>query len=295
MRHLLTIADLRDDEIRQICQSARHPIDFTCTETRPHLVGLLFVEPSLRTRIGFSAASARLGWSHVDVRDLVWHPGMSEPESYWDTLRVLSGMTDVIVTRAGLHLEANLVTESSQVPVISGGDAGNSHPTQSLVDLAAIESLAGPVHQLNVGICGDLGMRAAISLMQLLARTPPARLTLMAPPSRDIRDDDIPESLQPSVAHLTELDATSVDVLYLSGLPEGQGARYLDAAARRRFTVTPDVLRTMPHHSIVLSPMPVIDEIDPACRTSPQVRIYQQADLAVRVRAEILRLVAGWK
>lgn len=297
MRHLLSVADIRDDELELIRQSARRR--FTGADSLVQedflTVGLLFLEPSLRTRIGFAVASASLGWSHVEVTDLLWHPGMSESEGYWDTLRVLSSMVDILVTRPGMRIDSRQVIEMSTVPIINGGDSGGSHPTQAVIDLVAIEFFAGEIADLHIGICGDLGMRTAQSLIQILGRIPPARLTLTAPACRDIASDCIPPSLRPVVTQTNHLDASDLDVLYLPGLPERQGAARLDAQSRAEFSVTERVLENLPRGSIVLSPMPVIDEISQGARSDPRLRLFETTKVSVQVRADILRLVAGWR
>lgn len=42
------------------------------------------------------------------------------------------------------------------VPVINAGDGGHMHPTQTLADLATLQSRFGRVTNLTVGLCGDL-------------------------------------------------------------------------------------------------------------------------------------------
>jgi aspartate carbamoyltransferase catalytic subunit len=101
------------------------------------ILGNMFFEPSTRTRISFGCAFNLLGG---DVRETteVKSSSLAKGESLFDTARVLSGYSDIIVMR---HPEAGSVAEfatASRVPVINAGDGPNEHPSQALLDLYTI-------------------------------------------------------------------------------------------------------------------------------------------------------------
>lgn len=77
-------------------------------------------------------------------------------------------------------------------------------------------------------------------------------------------------------------------MLYLVGLPAGSGPVFLGESDRRRYALTPAVLAELPEEAVVLSPMPVIDEIDPQARSDPRVRIFEQSDLGVPLRMALV-------
>jgi aspartate carbamoyltransferase catalytic subunit len=198
-------------------------------------------------------------------------------------------MVDLIVVRPGQPLDRALVRAVSPVPVINGGDPGGEHPTQALIDLFAMERLAGPAGELHVGICGDLTLRATRSLLSLLSRLPPRRLTLIAPPGR--RDHGV--TLSAALASRTDLrekaDFSDLDVLLLPGLPEGRGAGRLGAAERAAYALTAQTSGALGPEAVVLSPMPIIDEISDDLRDDRRVRMFEQSDLAVQVRMAVLQ------
>lgn len=92
-----------------------------------------------------------------------WSQGMSAAEPFGDTLRAVSGMVDTVVLRTSFRLDRPLVQRRAACPVTNGGDASGEHPTQALIDLFAIEKLAGPITDLHVGISGNLTMRTCRS------------------------------------------------------------------------------------------------------------------------------------
>ena len=102
------------------------------------ILGNMFFEASTRTRISFGCAFNLLGG---EVRETtgIENSALAKGESLYDTARVLSGYSDVIVMR---HPEAGSVAEfasASRVPVLNGGDGANEPPTQALLDLYTIQ------------------------------------------------------------------------------------------------------------------------------------------------------------
>jgi aspartate carbamoyltransferase catalytic subunit len=288
--HLLDIDDLADPALEQLLSPAgARPASIR----RPFVTGLLFLSASLRTRVGFAVATARLGGTPVVVAAARDTPEMSRAESLADTLRTLGGMVDAVVIRPGQSLDRALVRASSPVPVVNGGDPGGEHPTQALIDVFAMERLAGPVRDLHIGICGDLTLRATRSLLALLSRRPPRQLTLIAPPPRSGHRVALSPALVSRTDQRPEADFSGFDVLLLPGLPEGLAAGRLGEPERAAYALTEQTASTLPRDAIVLSPMPVIDEISAAARHDPRIRMFEQNDLGVQVRMAVLRYLLG--
>ena len=91
------------------------------------ILGNMFFEPSTRTRVSFGCAFNLLG-GHVRETTDVETSSIVKGESLYDTARVISGYSDVIVMR---HPQTGSVAEfskASRVPVINGGDGANEHP-----------------------------------------------------------------------------------------------------------------------------------------------------------------------
>lgn len=246
------------------------------------LMGTVFLEPSLRTRLGFEAAAARLGIPSVGI-DSVRSSGFSSSESITDTLRVIAGYVDLVVARVPLPL-APVISESWPAVVINGGDGGAhaEHPTQALIDLFAMHQLCGPIASLRVGLCGDTSMRSARSLLHLLSIVPPRSLRLLSPPSYDLGHLTSMLGVDYEVVHA--MDLRELDVLYVIGMPHDS----IPIPERERFIVDGEHLATLPEDAIILSPLPIIDEISPAARVDPRVRFFDQSDLGLAVRMAVL-------
>jgi aspartate carbamoyltransferase catalytic subunit len=276
---VVRIDDLDAEEIRRILSRASDlRAGAATTLERPPLVGLLFLETSLRTRVGFAAAAARLGGQSIDVGERR-ASAVAMPEGWADTLRVVSGNVDLVVARPARQLDVSQLRQALVSSFLNGGDAGqgSEHPSQALIDMYAIENACGPVSQLTIAICGDLRMRAVRSLVRLFARFPPRQLL-------QISDPRLSDGSEIAAAHREPWKLDDVDVLYVAGIPHGA----LDEPGRARLRVDRKALASLPRHAVVLSPMPVIDEIATSARPDPRIRMFQQSDDALFVRMALI-------
>lgn len=287
--HLFSLADLGRDGILAVLERAAdlraRPADRTRFSGK--ILGLLFFQPSTRTRFGFHAAMARAGGAAIELDQLKHQPGMTRPESLSDTVRCIAPYCDAIVLR---HPEGAAVEEAiriSTVSVINGGSGLEQHPTQTLIDLYTIRRQLGRLDCLSVGMAGNLAAsRSARSLIQALAAFPPTQLRLMVPsgcsPS-GLLPADFP--IAPVVTHT--LDLAGLEVIYMAGFPEGsEGAHVEKQRAPLRLTV--ERARALEPSAVVLDPLPRIDEVEPLVDALPQARYFEQSANGLEVRAAVL-------
>lgn len=291
-RLLLAPGDLTDEEVRWVLARSEAHLARPLPAGPPFRAGLVFLSSSLRTRVGFAVAVARLGGVPVEVGGPRADEAMTRAESFSDTVRAVTGMVDVAVVRTPERLCRDEVARAAVAPLVNGGD-GAEHPTQALVDLATIERERGPIGSLSVGLCGDMGSRSARSFVQLLDRFPPRQLVVMAPEGRADPGVRLGRRLEGRSVRRAPSEVDDLDVLSMVGLAEGRGDTRLDDRARAPFVLTGDRVRDLPADAVVLSPMPVIDEVAPEARADPRVRMFAQSDAAVAVRMAVLELVLG--
>jgi aspartate carbamoyltransferase catalytic subunit len=285
-RHMLSVADLSELDLDLVMARAREHRSRRVATTRSNLVvGLLFLETSLRTRTGFAAAAARLGWQPLIIPDRRNGQHGGPPESLRDTVRMLSAYVDVLVLRQSKPVRDLIDVVPQHVALINAGDGGDraEHPSQAVLDVFAMEELCGPLARLRIVICGDLSMRSARSLLSMLAKRPPRAVTLCS----DSQLADQPLGTRTKALHQLE-ELADADVLYVVGIPHG-----VPEPVRQRLRVDRRAMGVLPRHGIVLSPMPVIDEIASIVRSDHRIRMFDQSDLGLPVRMALLELLVG--
>ena len=156
MRHIISIRDLDRAAIDRLLDAAAEieAQRYDPELLRGKILGLLFFEPSTRTRMSFESAMARLGGVSLTM-DSVEASSVAKGETLADTIRVVSGYVDAIVLRHPREGAARLASEFASVPVINAGDGAGQHPSQTLLDLYTIRK-SMPIDGVRVGLLGDL-------------------------------------------------------------------------------------------------------------------------------------------
>ena len=183
---LLSIDSLSDADIGAILDSAdafleQNRSGQSSDRLHGRLVFNLFYENSTRTLMSFATATHRLGADAITLP--VEQSSVKKGETLEDTARTLDAMRpDALVIRHRDNGSAARVAEIMACPVINAGDGTNEHPTQALLDAAAIRAHFGRIEELTIAICGDIRhSRVAHSNALLLPRLG-ATVRLAGPP-----------------------------------------------------------------------------------------------------------------
>ncbi len=270
------------------------------------ILGSMFFEASTRTRVSFGSAFNLLGG---EVRETTGfeHSAIAKGESLYDTARVLSGYSDVIVMRHPADGSVAEFAAASRVPVLNGGDGANEHPSQALLDLYTIRSELGgrgrTIAGLRIAMVGDLrNGRTVHSLCKLLCVYPditvelvsPSELRMPAPIVEELRlaGHAVRESdrLEESIAH--------VDIVYSTRIQEERFSSREEADQYRgRFRLNQSVYtRHCEPNTVIMHPLPRDSrdharELDDDLNDNPNLAIFRQTDNGMLVRMALFALV----
>ena len=256
------------------------------------LLATLFYEPSTRTRFSFEAAMHRLGGRVLSAENAGQASSAAKGESLEDTIRVISAYADAIALRHPEIGAASRAAAVASVPLINAGDGAGHHPTQALLDLYTIKKELGRVDHLRVGLAGDLRHgRTARSLALLLTKFSGNDLVLVSPPGLEL-GDDVRDAIHADAVHeTTDLAGvvSSLDVLYQTRIQaERFGTAEEYVRYRGIYVVTPDLMRRLPEHAILMHPLPRVGELDPQVDTDPRAAYFRQARNGLWVRMAVL-------
>lgn len=259
------------------------------------ILATIFYEPSTRTRLSFESAMIRLGGSVITTENAKEFSSAAKGENIEDTIRVIESYADVIVIR---HYELGTAEKASlfsKVPIINAGDGPGQHPTQALIDLYTIQKELGHIDGISIAMVGDLlNGRTVRSLCYLLSKYKDIKIYFVSPPMVRMKDDIKEYLTRHKISFIEETDLISVvkqvDVVYQTRI---QKERFTDMEEYKmvigKYIINDNILNNMKEKSIILHPLPRLDEISPEVDNDPRAAYFRQAQNGVYIRASILK------
>lgn len=293
--------DLSVEEITSLIEKANdiieHPEDYR-EKCRYKKLATLFFEPSTRTRLSFEAAMMELGGNVLGFSDAN-SSSSKKGESVADTVAVVSGYADIIAMRHPKEGAPVVAVQHSDVPIINAGDGGHNHPTQTLTDLLTISREMGRLHNLTIGLCGDLKFgRTVHSLVAALSRYTGIKFVLISP-----NELKLPSYVKENYIKKNGIEyeqTTSLeDVIHKLDII------YMTRVQRERFFNEEDYLRLKDSYildsakmqkakdnMIVMHPLPRVNEISVEVDSDKRACYFRQAKYGKFIRmALILKLL----
>jgi len=267
-------------------------------EFQKRIMAMLFYEPSTRTRFSFETAMHRLGGRVISTENAAEFSSVAKGETLEDTVQILNGYADVIVIR---HYEVGAAKRAaavSQAPVINAGDGAGQHPTQALLDLYTIRKEIGAIDGLKIAMVGDLAQgRTVRSLAYLLSKYQGIKIYFVAPMLLKMKEDILKHLREHQVCYEEETDLNKVvpevDVVYQTRIQKERfGDRIADyEACRGVYVIDRHTLGIMKPKSIVMHPLPRLEEISMEVDGDPRAAYFRQAQNGLYVRMALLAMV----
>ena len=292
--HLISAKQLSRGDIESVLDRAAEIAADPDTVAGAHagtVLGLLFFEPSTRTRMSFDAAMKRLGGETIDMGS-VDSSSVKKGESLADTVRVIEGYADALVLRHPSEGSAKLASEFVDAPVVNAGDGAGQHPTQTLLDLYTIRENAG-LDDLSIGIVGDLKYGRTVHSLAHALTNFDAEQHFISPESlrlpRGVRYDL--RSAGTTVREHTDIEDAlgNLDVLYVTRI---QRERFPDENEYRQvageYQVDSTLLESAGCDLTVMHPLPRVDEIAPDVDETDHATYFEQAHNGIPVRMALL-------
>jgi len=173
MKKFINISDISKKDLRLILDNAksrkekRSNLNKNAIDKDAILDGkiliMIFEKPSTRTRISFDLAVKQLGGKSLILNPGEIHYGTGN-ESLYDTAKVLSQYSDIVMLRTHAHKNAEEFSKYLEVPLINGL-TNLSHPCQIISDIMTFEELKGSIENKKIAWLGD-GNNIVYSLIE---------------------------------------------------------------------------------------------------------------------------------
>lgn len=300
LNHIIKAQQFDKDLLAELFQSASDLKDVfkmgSINLLNGKILATVFYEPSTRTRLSFESAMIRMGGSVITTENAKEFSSAAKGENIEDTVRVMESYADAIVIRHYESGTAEKASKFSSVPIINAGDGPGQHPTQSLIDLYTIQKELGSIDGISIAMVGDLANgRTVRSLCYLLSRYKDVNVYFVSPPVVKMKDDIKQFLTQHGVRFVEETNLKSIakfaDVIYQTRIQKERFADNMDEynMAYGKYIIDDEILSIMRSKSIVMHPLPRLEEISPEVDSDPRAAYFRQAQNGVYVRAAILK------
>ncbi len=261
------------------------------------IMASLFYEPSTRTRFSFESAMYRLGGSVITTDNAREFSSAAKGETLEDTIRVVNHYADVIVLRHFEKGASERAAKVSGISVINAGDGAGQHPTQALLDLYTIKKELGRLKKISIAFIGDLkNGRTVRSLAYLLGKYKNISIFFVSPKQLKI-GKDIKDYLNRHRVFYKEsekLDGflNKIDVVYQTRIQKERFSSIKEYNKYKgSYILTMKEANKMKPKSIIMHPLPRVDEIATEVDKSPKAVYFKQAKYGVLVRMALLKFL----
>ena len=297
IKNIISIKDFKKSDIDYIIEEASKLKNIAKSreiseDLKGKILGLMFFEPSTRTKMSFETSMKRLSGSCIGFEN-TGSSSVSKGESIADTAKMFEGYCDALVIRHELEGVSKFISDLVDVPVINAGDGAGQHPTQTLLDLYTIKQEIGSIDNIKIALIGDLKYgRTVHSLANALTLYDNVELYFVSPPELKM-PQEILHDLDKRKMSYTEVSNISdiidkVNVLYVTRIQKerfGDIDDYLQI--KGAYIINKKMLEGK--DLIVMHPLPRIDEINGDVDDTKYNKYFTQAANAVPVRMAILK------
>ncbi len=264
---------------------------------RDKILACVFYEPSTRTRFSFESAMLKLGGQVISTESAGHFSSAMKGETLEDSVRIISGYSDMIVLRHHEPGAAGRAAKVSPVPIINAGDGDGEHPTQALLDFHTINKELGRIDNFKIAMVGDLLYGRTIhSLIYLLSLSHGVEVFLVAP-----------EELQLPKKYKTFLNSqkikffesdnlpsvlSKIDVLYMTRIQKERfSSARLYERVKNSFVLNQKLLSQLNRQAIIMHPLPRVNEISREVDDDKRAAYFRQAKNGLYIRMTLLDIL----
>lgn len=297
LKNIISIKDFEKSDIDYIIDEASKLEDIAKSkkiseELKGKILGLMFFEPSTRTKMSFETSMKRLSGACIGFEDTD-SSSVSKGESIADTAKMFEGYCDALVIRHEMEGVSKFISDIVDIPVINAGDGASQHPTQTLLDLYTIKKEIGTIDNVKIALIGDLKYgRTVHSLANALTLYDNVELYFVSPdklkmPQEILHDLDKAGMSYTETSNISDV-INKVDVLYVTRI---QKERFVDIDDYLKIKGAYIINKKMLEGKdlIVMHPLPRINEINGDVDDTKYNKYFTQAANAVPVRMAILK------
>lgn len=293
MKHILSSEQFTRKDLEEIFDLAEkiknNPKKFS-NKLDDKMIAVMFYEPSTRTRLSFETAAQRLGAKIITTENAGEFSSAAKGETIEDTVKVVSGYADAMIMRHKADDSSERAASVNKMPILNAGAGKGEHPTQALLDLFTIREKFGKIDGCKVAVLGDLLYGRTIhSLLRLLSLYDNIEVYGLSKEAFALPQKYIDMLKEKGIEYkkCTSFDELPKDlnVIYHTRI---QAERFEGDFGKEEFIINREVLNTFSENTILMHPLPRVNEITVDVDDDPRAYYFKQAHNGLYVRMALL-------
>jgi len=228
------------------------------------LLGLMFFEPSTRTRLSFEAAMHSVGGETISIIE-PRTSSLEKGENLHDTIKTLESYTDILVLRHPNEGAARFAAQIAAKPIINGGSGSEEHPTQAMLDIYTMLKEKKSLSNLKIALVGDLKYSRTVHSLIFGLSLFNTRIFLVSPPELKIKDEVlINVEGKSNISYHKEIEEIigDIDVLYATRIQKERFPDPLDyEKVKGSYSIDNQLIMQGREDLMVMHPLPRTNEI----------------------------------
>ena len=267
------------------------------SELEGKIVSSLFYEPSTRTRFSFESAVLKLGGKCITTENASQFSSSAKGETIEDSISVINKYCDFIVMRHYDDLVCENIVKKLNVPFINAGTGESQHPTQTLLDVYTIFETFKKLDNLKICLVGDLFRgRTCSSLIYFLSKLKNNKFYLVSLKNckikQELRSYLVKNNIDFVETENLEEFLPEIDVCYMTRIQKERfSSKEEYDKTRGKFILNGMNVKLMKEESIVMHPLPRIDEISPEVDIDKRAKYFVQAENGLYIRMGLLKIL----
>lgn len=293
MKHVLSCEQYTRESLENLYELTdkivENPEDFRhALENK--IIATMFFEPSTRTRLSFESAILRLGAKVISTENASANSSARKGETIEDTIKVVQEYADAIVMRHSDDKSAEKAASVAKVPILNAGSGKGEHPTQALLDVYTIRKHKGKIDGIKVAILGDLIYGRTIhSLLRLLSLYDNIEIYGLSKKEFALPEKYVKmladKNIKYTICNSFDDMPKDIDVMYHTRI---QSERFEGDFGKEEYIINKEVLNKFSKDTLVLHPLPRLEEISTDIDDDPRAVYFEQAHNGVPVRMSLI-------
>lgn len=289
MKHVLSAKQYTREDLEEICNLAddiKNNTEKYAHSLDGKIVAVMFYEPSTRTRLSFETAALKLGGKVISTENAASNSSGRKGETIEDTVKILQGYADAIVIRHSSETMPDEAASVATVPILNAGAGKGEHPTQALLDIYTIREHRKTLDGAKICVLGDLlNGRTIHSLLRLVSLYENVEVYGLSKECFALPQEYIDMLAERGIEYkkcssFDELPR-DLDIMYHTRI---QSERFEGDFGREEYIINKEVLDKFSPETIVLHPLPRVDEISTDIDDDPRAMFFEQARNGLFVR-----------